>query len=244
MSQGYIKLHRQLRECWIWVDDEPFDRRSAWVDILMSANHADNKMLFDGNLILIERGQFITSIRKLASKWKWSTTKVSHFLDVLESDQMITRKSDSKKTLISVVNYGNYQDSGTEKKTVKIQSNDTEVTLKNTNNNDKECIKNDKKNKYADDDELNRAILDFIDHRRKLRKPMTDKAVKLFIDRLNRLAESPRHQVTLINEAISRGWQTVYPVDGQSEQQALNKQKSKNRLKDLEKYYLQKVGDE
>lgn len=144
MTQGYIKLHRQLQSCWLWVDDEPFDRRSAWVDILMSANHADKKILFDGNIVLVERGQFITSIRKLSVKWKWSTTKVTHFLGVLESDMMITRKSDSKKTLISIVNYSIYQDNTNEKNTLKIQSNDTEITQKKTNKNDKEIIKNEK----------------------------------------------------------------------------------------------------
>ena len=149
MSQGYIKLHRKLQECWIWDSDEPFDRRSAWIDILISANHSDNKMLFDGNLILIKRGQFITSIRKLSTKWKWSSTKVTAFLDTLEKDQMIKRESDTKKTLISVINYGLYQDNTSEKKTPKKQTEDTEVTQKNTNKNEEECTKNDKETIYA-----------------------------------------------------------------------------------------------
>jgi hypothetical protein len=149
MSQGYIKLHRKLQECWIWDSDEPFDRRSAWIDILISANHSDNKMLFDGSLILIKRGQFITSIRKLSTKWKWSSTKVTAFLDTLEKDQMIKRESDTKKTLISVINYGLYQDNTSEKKTPKKQTEDTEVTQKNTNKNEEECIKNDKETIYA-----------------------------------------------------------------------------------------------
>lgn len=148
MSQGYIKLHRKLQECWIWDSDEPFDRRSAWIDLLISANHSDNKMLFDGSLLVIKRGQFITSIRKLSTKWKWSSTKVTSFLDTLENDQMIKRESDTKKTLISIINYGLYQDNTSEKKTVKIHSEDTEVTQKNTNKNEEECIKNDN-NIYA-----------------------------------------------------------------------------------------------
>jgi DNA replication protein DnaD len=147
MSQGYIKLHRQIRDCWIWAEDEPYDRRSAWVDILLSANHGDNKMLFDGSLILIERGQFITSIRTLASRWKWSRTKVVHFLELLECDNMIKKESDTKKTLITIINYGVYQDSITEKKTAKSQSSDTEKPQKSLNNNDKECKKNVNNNK-------------------------------------------------------------------------------------------------
>lgn len=143
MSEGYIKLHRQIKGCWIWLEDEPFDRRSAWVDILLSANHKDNKMLFDGSLILIKRGQFITSIRTLAERWQWSRTKVVHFLELLEADNMIIKKSDTKKTLITVINYGVFQDNGSTKKTVKSHSSDTEKPQKSLNNNDKECIKNE-----------------------------------------------------------------------------------------------------
>lgn len=66
------------------------------------------------------------------------------------------------------------------------------------------------KNKYADDPRLDDAIKDFIDHRKKLKKPMTDRAIDLFINRLNKITIDPDEQVSLINTAIERGWQTVY----------------------------------
>ena len=62
---------------------------------------------------------------------------------------MIKRESDTKKTLISVINYGLYQDNTSEKKTPKKQSEDTEVTQKNTNKNEEECTKNDKNIIYS-----------------------------------------------------------------------------------------------
>ena len=35
MAIGWIKLHRKIQECDLWSsEDEPFDRRSAWVDLL------------------------------------------------------------------------------------------------------------------------------------------------------------------------------------------------------------------
>lgn len=139
-NSGWIKYYRKTKECWIWDNDEPFDKRSAWADLLLSANHSDKNILFDGSLITISRGQYMTSIRKLSSTWKWSTTKVKHFLELLENDSMITKKSDSKKTLITIVNYEVYQGDTTDKNTLKSQSSDTEVTqkiLNKNNNNDK-----------------------------------------------------------------------------------------------------------
>ena len=66
------------------------------------------------------------------------------------------------------------------------------------------------KNKYADDSRLDEAIKDFIEHRKKLRKPMTDRAVDLFINKLNKITLDTSEQIKLIDTAIERGWQTVY----------------------------------
>lgn len=108
-SNGWIKIHRKLQDCWIWQIDKPFDERSAWIDLLMSANHDDVKIPFNGELVLVERGQLITSIRKLSVKWKWNKDKVLKFLRLLESDGMITRNSDKYRTLVTIENYSIYQ---------------------------------------------------------------------------------------------------------------------------------------
>ena len=75
LDKGYIKLYRSVRDNWIW-DAGPYDRAHAWIDILLSASHCDTKMMFDGNLVTVKRGTYITSIRKLAVKWGWSRDKV------------------------------------------------------------------------------------------------------------------------------------------------------------------------
>lgn len=145
-KQGYIKLHRQIQDCWIWNDDdEKFDKRSAWIDLLLLANHKNVKIAFDGKLIVVERGQHITSIRKLATRWNWSTNKVTRFLDLLASDQMIIRESDTKKTLITIVNYDVYQFSEDTNETLTRQQRDTNETATRLNKNDKNV--NNEKNK-------------------------------------------------------------------------------------------------
>lgn len=109
-SKGWIKTYRKIQDCWIWQIDKPFDERSAWIDLLLTANHKDVKMLFNGELITVKRGQIITSIRKLSEKWKWNKDKTLKFFRLLESDRMIERDSDKFRTLLTIVNYEVYQD--------------------------------------------------------------------------------------------------------------------------------------
>jgi hypothetical protein len=99
--QGWIKLHRKIQESKIWDNNEPFDRRSAWIDLLLFANHEDKNIIFNGKVITVKRGERITSVLALSERWNWSRHKVSDFLNLLESEQMIVQKRDNKKTLIT-----------------------------------------------------------------------------------------------------------------------------------------------
>ena len=112
--KGWISIYRQIQDNWIWESKEPFDKRSAWIDLLLMVNHDKQKIKFDNELIEVEKGQTITSIKHLAEKWKWSRHKVSDFLNLLEQDTMLVQVRDNKKTLISIENYEKFQ---TQKKT-------------------------------------------------------------------------------------------------------------------------------
>ena len=106
---GWISIYRQIQEHWIWKSKEPFDKRSAWIDLLLLVNHQKEEIEFDGAIIEVERGQRITSLEKLANRWKWSRHKVSDFLNRLEQEHMLVQVRDNKKTLISIENYSKYQ---------------------------------------------------------------------------------------------------------------------------------------
>ena len=154
---GWQKIYRDIQEHWLW-EDKPFSRGQAWIDLILLVNHEDNKALIDGELVEVKRGSKITSLRKLAEQWGWSTTKVKKFLEQLKKDNMIAFESDNKKTLVTIENYDVYQGKESTEITVKKQLDNTEVTQKNfksnseviqkkTNKNDKEYIKNDKEGK-------------------------------------------------------------------------------------------------
>ena len=147
---GWVKVHRDIQNCWIW-EEKPFSRGQAFIDLILMVNHEDKKIMFNGTLTEIKRGSGITSIRKLSDKWGWSKNKVDHFLKQLQSDEMISYKKDTKKTVVSIENYDLYQSRDFEKgqqkdieRTPMGNKKETDGKQKGTNKNDKEYIKNDK----------------------------------------------------------------------------------------------------
>ncbi|MDO4531279.1 MAG: ATP-binding protein [Bacillota bacterium] len=111
MAGGWIKLHRTLREHWLWAE-KPFDRRSAWIDLLLTANHEAGRVALGNEVIPVGRGELITSEVKLAEKWGWSRQKVRGFLKTLEGDGMLSVKKDSRKTMLTILRYDFYQNRG------------------------------------------------------------------------------------------------------------------------------------
>jgi DNA replication protein DnaD len=110
MDKGWIKVYRQLQESSIWVSEEPFDNRSAWIDLIMMANIQTKKTVFRGKAIEIRRGQVCTSIRKLSVRWHWSPGRTRRFLKLLQDLEMIKHeKWHTGGTLLSLVKYDDFQ---------------------------------------------------------------------------------------------------------------------------------------
>lgn len=113
MARGWIRLARRLQEHALW-EDKPFARGQAWVDLLMLACYENKKIPFDGRLLELQKGQLLTSIRKLSERWGWSQGKTARFLDVLEAEQMLTKKRYANGTVLTLANYEVYQTGGAE----------------------------------------------------------------------------------------------------------------------------------
>lgn len=117
-TRNSIVLSRRLRQHWLW-DDKPFSKGQAWADLLLRANYADGKILVKGREIVVQRGQVFVSYLRLASEWGWDRKKVRRFLETLEDCKMIVRtpiatpNGAESGTLLSLVNYGDYQYGGT-----------------------------------------------------------------------------------------------------------------------------------
>ena len=116
MAYGWISIHRKIQQSDIWLDKEPFDKRSAWIDLIMMANHEDKQILFNGKFIEVKRGEKITSLKQLSDRWRWSRSKVRRFLNLLESGSMIELKVKQRYTSYKVVNYNVYQNEDIDKR--------------------------------------------------------------------------------------------------------------------------------
>lgn len=143
---GWISVHRKIQSHWLW-DEKPFDRRSAWLDLILSANYRENTFVLGNELVKVPRGSLISSEKSLSLRWGWSRTKVRNFLNLLEKDGMIFKKSDSKKTSLSIVNYNIYQIPETSKEQQENMKKTCKEHGKNTNNKENKVKKVNKENK-------------------------------------------------------------------------------------------------
>lgn len=105
---GWIKLYRKITENPLYFS-EPFNRSLAWIDMLLLANHADSFFFKRGVKVEVKRGQIGYDLDSLAKRWKWSRGKVERFIKFLENDNQIVRQKTNVTTLISIVNYKDYQ---------------------------------------------------------------------------------------------------------------------------------------
>lgn len=147
MAYGWISIHRKIQQSDIWLDKEPFDKRSAWIDLIMMANHEDKQILFNGKFMEVKRGEKITSLKQLSDRWRWSTGKVKRFLNLLESGSMIELKTKRRYTSYKVVNYNVYQNEDIDKRNevetkTKRSRNEVETKTKTNNNINNELIMN------------------------------------------------------------------------------------------------------
>ena len=90
-------IFRNLLEAGIW----------AW--LCDTAVWEETRIRFNGELITLQRGQLLTSIRFISKGFDIGEQKVRTFLDHIESDGMINTQPTHKGTLITICNYEKYQ---------------------------------------------------------------------------------------------------------------------------------------
>lgn len=112
----FLKLDRGILDHWLWTK-KPFSEGQAWIDLLLLANIADKKTSYKGKIITCKRGDVNYSITWLAERWKWSRDKTRNYLRLLEDDGMVTLNATTHRTTITIVNYGDFNDSVTTKNT-------------------------------------------------------------------------------------------------------------------------------
>jgi hypothetical protein len=204
---GWISIHRQLKSHWLWDEKRTFSKAEAWIDILLSANHTTTDILLGNELITVQRGSFITSEIKLMKRWKWSKSKVRAFLLLLDTQHMVYKNTDTKKTTLIVVKYDDYQGLKTTKEPRKNFKKTSKELQKDTNNNDNN-----------DNNEIIKKIIsevapqklpfffNWLEYRKSIKKEVkVEKTLNALKNRLNK--ESVVKCEWVINHSIENGYQ-------------------------------------
>lgn len=120
-SNSYIKLNRSILD-WRWYKDSNTLR--VFLHILLSANFADGS--FEKEAVL--RGEFATSLDKLAKDLNLSVQNVRTAISHLKSTGELTSRNCGKYQVFTIVNYTLYQGKLTSKLTGNQQGTNKELT--------------------------------------------------------------------------------------------------------------------
>lgn len=100
---GFIKIHRKITK-WEWYSNK--NCRLVFLHLIITVNH--EAKMWRGQKI--DRGQILTSPKNLALETGLSYQEIRTVLNNLQKSNEITIKATNKNTLITLVNYGVYQD--------------------------------------------------------------------------------------------------------------------------------------
>lgn len=86
--------------------------------------------------------------------------------------------------------------------------------INNINNNKKERKKtsyDEILNSMIEDDDVKNTICDYIKMRKLIKKPMTDRALTMLINKLYKLSNNKQIQIKILEQSILKNWTDIYP---------------------------------
>lgn len=116
---GFVKIHRKLVQ-WGWYQDNVV--KGVFLHLLLTANFKDTPWMGT----TIKKGQVVTSYKHLAEDLGFGVRQIRTALGKLKSTGEVTCTPTNKYTVITVVNWDDYQG---------IEQNETSEKTRNTTNN-------------------------------------------------------------------------------------------------------------
>jgi len=228
--QGWIKLHRKI------LDSSVFDNPNLlkmWIWCLVKATHKDYTAMVGLEEVELKAGQFITGRSKGSLELNMNPSSWYKYLKRLEKLQMVSLNSNNKMTTVTVQKWELYQSDEFEKE----QQNNNKITTKEQQNNTYKNNKNNKNNiyilisDYTTNEELRQALKDFLHMRRKIKAPMTKRALKMLLTELDKLGEKDELKIKIVEQSILNNWKSVYPLKKSNNYNQKNK---KDNFSDFE----------
>ena len=103
---GFVKLWRKIQDHYLYPDGRPFTDFEAFLDLaILQPNY--KRKLWKGHVI--ERGEFFTSLKKLAKRWQWSRSRVVRYLKDRKLEKEVSIRVVGRCTIIRSINFEKYQ---------------------------------------------------------------------------------------------------------------------------------------
>lgn len=229
--EGWITLHRKIMQ-WEWYTDVVV--KTFFLHCLIKANHSDKEW----RGLTIKRGQFVSSLSKLASETGLTVKQVRRAINCLEKTKELGKKKTQSNTWITVTYYDDYQKQGTEKARKgqrKGQGKGTERATTNNDNNDNNELNNENKGVvFPFDSEY---FLDqwkiWKDYKKKefKFKYKTAQSEQAALTGLNNLANgSEDTAIKIIHQSLAKGWKGLFKLENNEKRNSKTIQEYANRI--------------
>jgi hypothetical protein len=231
-DKGFIKLYRDLLDKPIWTNSTA-EQKVILVTLLMLAQWQPVEWKILGDSIDLEPGMLFISTRALAAKCGVTHQNVRTALKQLEGYNFLTQRSTHRGTLIKIVNWGTYQSANsgdnTEANTKVTRASHTPNTPNGENqhtNKQEYTYKKERKkegkninigdviSQFAGSNEkLTESITNWVEMRKKMKKPLTVNALKLNLRKLHKLTNGIENDmIRIVDQSTMNGWLSFYPI--------------------------------
>lgn len=243
---GFVKFYRETLDHPVVHKDN--DYYVVWSYLLLNANFEEGITEFNGKLFTVKPGQMIRGRKQISEKCKVNESKIERILKRFENEQMIEQQTTTRKRLITILNWKDYQITEQQSEQFNEQQMNNKRTTSeqqlNTNKNNKEVLRSNKNEKKKDidvfiefangDAELLEALMLFEQMRIDKKKPMTPGAQKLLVNKLIEFRNNGEDIVECLKTSVINSWLSVYPSkDKKNSQFAGSDSKSGSRALDM-----------
>lgn len=250
-NKGFVKLYRSMLT-WEWYDD--INVKILFLHLILTVNYEDKK--WRGKVI--KRGQRVVSIKKLSEELGITVRQVRTAIDKLVMTSEMTNSKFAECNVLTLVNYDKFQ-AVTNEKANRRQTSDKRLTNRGqtsdksmtTTKELKELkeykeykeIKKGKENSPTnpspflkiENDKLKQVLSEFKAMRKLVKKPMTERAEQLLLDKLNNLSKDEAEQIKIVELSIVNNWLSVYPLKQGNDKNPNEKSEQSYDIDDLDR---------
>ena len=102
-TAGYITLPLAVLDGWVGQNAQYL---KWWTQLRREASWTDKTVWYNRQQVYLLARQVIVTVNSLVKQWQVSKPTVIHFLQRLESEKLIERQTDSRKTIITITPLG------------------------------------------------------------------------------------------------------------------------------------------